>query len=113
MGFFTIFVTPGLPPAARRRAHQAGPRAVASSRDHRDLLHAAGFGAVDEIDTTSEFRDTARAWLRESQHRAVELATIETQATFDERQEERRTMLAAIEEGLLRRALFIGMRPRP
>jgi hypothetical protein len=39
MAFTTILESPGLPPAARRRARVAGPRAVAMRSDHllRDL----------------------------------------------------------------------------
>jgi hypothetical protein len=49
MGFTTIFEAPGLPPAARRRARTAGPRAVAMRSDHRGLLGSAGFGDVTEL----------------------------------------------------------------
>jgi hypothetical protein len=72
MGFTTILESPGLGPAARRRARAAGPRAVAMRSDHRRLLASAGFGDITEVDVTPEFRATAAAWLTETAPHAQE-----------------------------------------
>ena len=109
-GFSTIFETPGLPPAARRRARAAGPRAVATRSTHRRLLRSAGFGDITELDVTAAFRATAAAWLAESESHAVELARLEPPGAFPQRQADRRAMLAAIDTGLLRRALLVARR---
>lgn len=111
MALLTIFVTPGLPPAARRRARQAGPRSVATRSDYRRLLAAAGFGDLHEIDATGAFVRTARAWLDERERHAAELAAIESTDIFQQRQQDQRVLLAAAEEGLLRRAMFTATRP--
>jgi len=111
MAFLTIFVTPGLPPAAQRRARQAGPRAVATRSDYRRLLTAAGFVDLQEIDATAAFVHTARAWLEERERHAAELAAVESKDAFLERQQDQRVLLAAAEDGLLRRALFTAARP--
>jgi hypothetical protein len=110
MGFTTIFETPGLPPAARRRTRAAGPRAVAMRSDHHRLLRAAGFGDLTELDITPAFRATAAAWLAESEAHAGELAMLEPPGAFAQRQADRRAMLAAIDAGLLRRALLFAQR---
>ncbi len=110
MGFTTIFETPGLPPAARLRARAAGPRAVAMRSDHRRLLRSAGFWGVTEVDLTPGFRATAAAWLAESEAHADELARLEPPGAFQQRQADRRGMLAAIDAGLLRRALLFARR---
>jgi cystathionine gamma-synthase len=110
MGFFTIFETPGLPPAARRRARAAGPRAVAMRSDHHRLLGSAGFRDITELDVTAAFRATGAAWLAESESHAVELARLEPPGAFAQRQADRRAMLAAIDTGLLRRALLVARR---
>jgi hypothetical protein len=110
MAFTTIFETPGLPPAARRRARAAGPRAVAVRSDHHQLLRSAGFGEITELDVTPAFRDTAAAWLAESEAHATELARLEPPGAFAQRQADRRAMLAAIDAGLLRRALLCARR---
>jgi hypothetical protein len=111
MAFTTIFIAPDLTAPERRRARRVGPRAVATRRDHADLLTSAGFVDVEEHDLTPAFLVTARAWLHESEQHATELAAIETPEAFAQRQRDRRAMLAALEDGLLRRALFAGIRP--
>jgi hypothetical protein len=110
MAFLTIHVTPGLSPADRARARASGPRAVDSRGDHGSMLRRAGFDVVVERDVTAAFLDTARAWLRESEVLAEELAGVEPEGGFDERQEDRRTMIGAIEDGLLSRSLFVAVR---
>lgn len=111
MAFTTIYVAPGLAPAANRRARRSGPRAVASRSDEERLLMSAGFVGVEHLDVTEAYAVTARAWLEESQAHAQELAAIDAPGAFDQRQHERRAQLAAIEEGLLRRGLFVAARP--
>jgi hypothetical protein len=110
MGFTTIFETPGLPPAARRRARAAGPRAVAMRSDHHRLLRSSGFVDVTELDVTPAFRTTAAAWLAETEAHAKELAMLEPPGAFQQRQTDRRAMLAGIDAGLLRRALVFARR---
>ena len=107
----TIYVTPGLPPAARRRAHRSGPRAVASRATQPTLLTSAGFVDIAEVDLTREFAATGQAWIEQWDQHADELIHLEGQAAFDERQRGRRTQLRAIEDGLLRRGLFSATRP--
>ena len=108
MGFYTIVEAPGLSPAARRRARAAGPRAVAMRSDHQRLLRAAGFVDIIELDVTPAFAATAAAWLAETEPYAEELAHLEAPGAFEQRQADRRTMLAAIQAGLLRRALVLA-----
>jgi hypothetical protein len=108
MGFYTIVESPGLSPAARRRARAAGPRAVAMRSDHHRLLCAAGFYDITELDLTPSFAATAAAWLAETEPHTAELARLEAPGAFEQRQGDRRTMLAAIHAGLLRRALVLA-----
>lgn len=111
IAFTTIYVTPGLSSAARRRAHRSGPRAVASRAEQRRLLASAGLVDIDEVDLTKEFAATGRAWLDEWDRHAEELRGLGGPATFEERQRDRRVQLSAIEDGLLRRGLFSATRP--
>jgi hypothetical protein len=74
-------------------------------------LTSAGFVAIEERDVTAEFAVTARAWLTEWDVHADVLAPLEPPGGFAERQRERSTQLAAIDDGLLRRGLFSAMRP--
>ena len=106
--FLTIFVTPGLSAREHRRAVRVGPRAVRSDREPRDLLRAAGFTVVQTTDLTKEFLETARGWYEQSAVLEGELRATLGREEFDRQQADRREMVAAIEEGLLSRALFLA-----
>jgi hypothetical protein len=108
MSFFTIFVADGLSDRGYKRALASGPTFVSSrGRDHKEMLRAAGFRQVDEIDLTAEFLATSRAWVTERRKREAELIAVEGKEAFLERQEDNETQSSAIEAGLLRRAMFI------
>jgi hypothetical protein len=76
--------------------------------DHQPLLRTAGFGDITETDVTPAFAATAAAWLAETEPHAEALAGLEPPGAFEERQADRRTMLAAIHAGLLRRVLLLA-----
>ena len=77
---------------------------------HARKLEEAGFlsctKGFDGRTPRTEFALTARAWLTEWEAHADILAPLEAPGCFDQRQRERRTQLAAVDDGLLRRALF-------
>jgi hypothetical protein len=108
MAFLTIHLPAGLSSADRARARASGPRAVDSRAEHDSMLRNAGFDVLVERDLTDAFLDTARAWLRESDALADALTGLEPAGGFDERQDDRRRMIAAVENGLLRRSLFVA-----
>ena len=107
----TIYVTPGLSAADRRRAHRSGPRAVASRAEQPRLLASAGFVDIDELDLTAEFARTGQAWIDEWDRNAADLRALEGAAAFEERQRDRRVQQRAVEDGLLRRGLFSARLP--
>jgi hypothetical protein len=111
MGFTNIHEAPHLAAAARRRARAAGPRAVATRSTDQRLLRAAGFCDITELDVTPAFRATAAAWLAESDRHADQLAPLEPPGAFQQRQADRWALLAAIDAGLLRRALLVARQP--
>jgi hypothetical protein len=76
--------------------------------DHQRLLAAAGFQDILELDVTPAFAASAAAWLAETERHAEELARLEPPGAFAQRQADRRSMLAAIHAGLLRRALLLA-----
>jgi hypothetical protein len=76
--------------------------------NHHRLLRAAGFRDITEIDVTPAFAATAAAWLAETEPYADELAKLEPPGAFEQRQADRRSMLAAIQAGLLRRAFLLA-----
>ena len=112
IAYTTIFVTPGLDPKRRRQAQRSGPRAAGSRSDQRQLLISAGFTDIDVVDLTIEWARAARGWIDGWAANEAELSARESPAAFAQRQRERRTQLRAIDDGLLRRALFSAARPR-
>ena len=110
MGFFTITVASGVSKQEHRRAARAGPPAVAARRDTSFQLRQAGFVEVREIDVTTEFRATIKAWLEATEHHRDELKHADA-SLFEEQQGDRRLMLAAVTDGLLRRSLLLAARP--
>ncbi len=109
ISFFTIFIAPGLSPAAHRRAARAGPP-VAGGPDASSLLVRTGFDRVEQVDVTADYLQTTIGWLRAWERYAEELRRPDP-AEFDQRMKDRRRAVAAIEDGLLRRALFVATRP--
>ncbi|HUF54232.1 MAG TPA: hypothetical protein VMR52_10725 [Dehalococcoidia bacterium] len=108
MAFFTIFVSDGLSDRDYRRALDAGPTFVSTQRrDHQEMIRAAGFTNVREIDLTKEFATTSRAWLEQRWKYESELIATEGEAGFRERQDDYERQTAAAEDGLLKRALFV------
>jgi hypothetical protein len=97
---------------AHRRAVRLGPRAVASPREQPELLEAAGFAEVAATDLTRDFLETARRWVRYASKFEGDLRSTLGDTLFDEQQTDRRAMIAAIEEGLLSRALFEGSKAK-
>ena len=75
--------------------------------DHQRLLGAAGFRDITELDVTLRLPLPPLLASRDRAH-AEELARLEPPGAFAQRQADRRSMLAAIRAGLLRRALLLA-----
>jgi hypothetical protein len=109
--FFTIHPTPELNPRLRRRAHRDGPVAVASHLPNRELLERAGFTEIEETDCTAEFAAVAQAWIDQCDQHRDALADLLGGDELEQRQNERRIQLRAVQDGLLRRSLLVARRP--
>lgn len=107
---FTIYAPRGLPLEVQRRARAAAPTYGWSRADHADLMRSAGFVDVEEIDRTSDYLATLRAWHDRSQARADDLAALIGADAFEERQAERRAAIDAVEDGIQRRVLIVGVK---
>jgi hypothetical protein len=83
---------------------------VASQRTPRELLDRAGLVDVDVIDQTVDFRTVAAAWIDQWDRHREALVELYGETDFETRQQERRTQLQAIDDGLLRRSLGVGRR---
>lgn len=75
------------------------------------MLRTARFTDVRQEDLTEDFRRTAQAWFDVSARYASELAAEVGREAFEERQQRRRAMIAAVDAGLVRRSLYVARRP--
>ena len=108
LAFFTIFIAEGLSPAAYRRALRSGPSAGGTRRrNHHDMLFSAGFRLLEETDLTADFLRTARAWFEGRRRYEGEMRAALSAERYEEQQRDSETQIRAIEDGLLRRALFV------
>ena len=105
-----IEIAPGLDARTRRRARAAGPMSVATSSNYSSLLHTAGFVDIESIDQTAEYRSTAAAWLRERQRHEHAYRVAIGDALYEERAAEGAVTVGAIDDGLLRRSLYVARR---
>ena len=76
-----------------------------------ELLRRAGFIDVAELDSTEEFRAVANEWIDQWDEHRDALTAVYGGSEFESRQQDRRLQLRAVEDGLLRRSLFLGSRP--
>jgi hypothetical protein len=83
---------------------------VASRDTPAELLRRAGFTDVIELDGTDEFRAVAKEWIHRWDDHRDALTAIYGDPEFESRQLDRRLQLRAVEDGLLRRSLFLGSR---
>jgi len=108
IAFLTILVAPNLSPSQQRQAVQAGPPGVLSRHDHQSLLRTAGFGGIEETDLSADYLSCVRAWSAESAAREERLRAALGDTLFEDRQNDRRVQISAIERGLLRRSLCVA-----
>lgn len=111
MAFLTIEPVAGLSAVDIQRAVAAGPPEVGVSGDHAILLTQAGFTDIEAIDVTAAYHETQLAWLDGWSDHKDDLVNLLGEHLYNERQEERRQTLAAIEDGLLRRTLYVARLP--
>ena len=83
-----------------------GPRAVGTRSNYSRMLISAGFCAVAQLDVTERFRETQAAWMAQVNDHYEQLVANEGTGPVRERQRDQRVQLRAIDDGLLRRAIF-------
>lgn len=113
MAFYTIFIPSTLPEEMRRRVQREAPgQGEAYSRASQpSLLRSAGFVNAEERDVTEEYLRTARAWYEARARRGDVLRKLQGDEIFESQQANRAKNIRAIEQGWLKRSLFIAARP--
>ncbi len=110
VAFLVIEPTPGLDPAARRRAHRNGPSAIAIRTGYPSIMGTAGFVDIEAIDLTAEYLQTQRAWISATVNREAGIRAALGDEGFDQRMKDRMDTLRATEDGLLARFLYVARR---
>lgn len=106
LAFFTIELATDLTPEQRRVATAAGPPVVAGP-DIAEQLRRAHFVDVIAEDRSNEYMVTARAWL-ESRLRHRDVIRPVEPAVYDDRIADGQRAVPLIEQGLLKRYLYVA-----
>ncbi len=112
MAFTVISVAPGLSRETYGRAVESGPEFVESEADYPTLLAQTRWTLVDRQDITLNFADTCRRTIHADEDEKEALEPLLGAPELADRQARCRMKLTAIEEGLLRRELFVAV-PTP
>ena len=108
MVFTVISIAPGLSPEKYRRAVENGPEFIESETDYPTLLQQTGWATVERQDITLDYAASCFRQLQADNERKDELETLIGASEFAERQAGWRSKLTAMDDGLLRRELFVA-----
>lgn len=108
MVFTVISVTPGLTGKDYERAVANGPEFIESDIDYPSLLHQTGWTVLDYRDMTRDYMASCRRQLRADEEAKEALTALIGATEFDERLTDWRSKLSVLNEGLLRRELFVA-----
>lgn len=111
VGFWTIHPTAGISARDRRRANEIGPPGCGLRSPHENLLTSAGFVDIDAVDASQEYAATIRGWLAAWAAREKRVRAAIGDAEHDRRVTNRTAALAAVEEGILSRTMYVARRP--
>jgi ubiquinone/menaquinone biosynthesis C-methylase UbiE len=108
MVFTVISVTPGLSSESQARALEFGPPFVDSACDYAAMLDRCGWHVRDREDITGEWAQTTQRYLREQGVHRKALEDLRGKEDFDAQQTRMREKIAAIDDGLLHRELYVS-----
>ena len=108
MVFTVISIAPGLSSEGHARALEFGPPFVDSACDYTTMLHRCGWHIRERTDITGEWAQTTQQYLREQQVHRKELEDLQGKEDFEARQTRMREKVAAIDDGLLCRELYVS-----
>lgn len=110
LAFFTIWSTTRLSAAQRRHVGEARGLEVFSKVSPSELMRTAGFVNIEEVDVTSAYLRTTRAFERAWRRRSDVARPLDPEK-FDNEQRWRRMSIESIERGWIKRSLIVGRRP--
>ena len=108
MVFTVITIAPDLSKKDHQRAVENGPEFIESDIQYPALLKQTGWTMLDQQDLTIEYAASCRRQLRaDDEHKDALIALIGA-TEYSERQAGWRSKIAALDEDLLRRELFVA-----
>ncbi len=110
IAYFNIFIAPEASPEDRRPYEQEQPELYSRSQQIA-LLRNAGFARIVETDVTAEYRRTQAALYEANARHARALRRTRGDKDFEDSQRFRLHRLRGIDEGIIRRSLFVAERP--
>jgi ubiquinone/menaquinone biosynthesis C-methylase UbiE len=108
MVFTVIWITPGLSPEDYRRALDYAPEFGEVEAAYPTLLRQTGWVVAESFNVTEVYAATVRDFMRADAVLADELKALLGAAEFAERQAGWQTQLKGLEDGLVRRDLFVA-----
>ena len=108
MAFTVLEVMPGLSPLDHGRGVECGPEYVDSDISYTDLLTETGWSEVGSQDLTDQFGAMAQRRLTARETRRDRLVELLGRDRVEEVLEANRKRIASVEEGLLRRCMYLA-----
>jgi hypothetical protein len=110
VAYFNIFIAQGASREERRRLTNDHAE-LYTRADQAGLLRNAGFARIKETDVTAQYRRTLEALCQANDRHARSLRRVRGSSDFDNTQRYRRERIRGIDEGIIRRSLFVAERP--
>ena len=107
MAFTVISLAPDLSAAAHERALANAPEFIEAEACYSTLLKETGWRLAERFDLTQSYRDSCRRQISADEEFQEGLTSIFGRRQAEERLENWRSKLRAIEDGLFRRELFV------
>jgi len=109
MVFTTLLLGVGLRPAERARATRlVSTPLLVTSIEQASLVDETDWDLTEHVDVSDEYAKTAQRDLRAYESRSEKVSKLIGEHELEERLAWRREYIQAIEEGLLRRELFVA-----
>lgn len=108
MAFSVLYIPPGLSPEAHARALETAPEFVETDTDYPALLEETGWTLLARRDLTGAFMTSCRKRLRLETELQAELRSVMGSAELEARQDRLRRRIPQLEQGHLRRELFLA-----
>ena len=107
MAFTVIYITPGLDKLAHERAVKNSPDFIQTDAEYETMLKACGWHIDEQIDLSEEYQETCRLQIEADDLYQEELIKLIGEKQALDRISNWKSKLEVIEEGLVKRDLFV------